>query len=164
MKIWANCRCCVKRTTLVSDYEIGGAFNKKTEFGIKLFKNLKEHLLNLQEDLKSQGHYERIFITPDAFTNEIEKITQEILDLFLPEEKKTRPKIEKKKEREKQFDFDGWELEQQQGKKGITSEEKQQLVTLKGVEGAKQQWTWEEIQYMLNPEVADKPDDWDKYG
>ena len=158
MKIFANCRCCIKKNILVSDYALGDSFNKKTEFGVKLFKNLKEHLLDLQEDLKSQGHYDRIFITPDVFTDEGSRLPLELLDLFLPEEKKKKPKVEKRKTKENQFDFDGWELEGQQGRKGITSEEKQQLITLKGEEGAKQQWTWEEIQYMLNPDTADKPD------
>ncbi|CAG8486286.1 4900_t:CDS:10, partial [Racocetra fulgida] len=63
----------------VNDYALGQSFNKKTEFGTELFRSLKDHLLALQDALKSQGHYDRIFTTPDAFAGR-QGITQEQRD------------------------------------------------------------------------------------
>jgi len=108
MKIWASCRCCEKKNTIVNDYVLGEAFSKKTEFGRKLFTALKNHLLALQNDLKSQGHYERVFISVDAFVDEGSRIPLEILNDFLPEDKKIKPKKEtENKPKENQFNFAG---------------------------------------------------------
>lgn len=93
---------------IVNNYELGQSFSKKTEFGRKLFTALKEHLLALQNDLKSQGHYERVFINTDTFVDEESKIPLEILNEFLPENKKIKPKKEQaEKVKENQFNFAG---------------------------------------------------------
>ncbi|RHZ37709.1 hypothetical protein [endosymbiont GvMRE of Glomus versiforme] len=153
MKIWASCKCCEKQNFIVKDYALGEAFSQKTEFGRKLFESLKNHLLALQNDLKSQGHYDRIFITPDAFTEENLKIPKDILDTFLPENKKVKPKKERRTEtKENQFNLAGWLSEKQQGREGIDQKDYENLLKIIGTGRSQEQFTWEEIQDMLNGE------------
>ena len=151
MKIWATCKCCVKKNFIVNDYVLGQSFDKKTEFGNQLFKSLKEHLLAIQDSLKSQGHYDRVFITPDAFTEEETRLPQEILDLFLPEDKKKKMRPERDKQpKEKVYTFEGWFQECQAGRRGITEEQRNKLLQTQGTIKAQEQFAWEEIQEMLN--------------
>ncbi|CAG8506317.1 10708_t:CDS:2 [Cetraspora pellucida] len=93
------------------------------------------HLLALQDALKSQGHYDRIFITPDAFVEEETKIPQEILDLFLPEDKKKKMRPEK----------------EQQPK-----EKRDELIKTQGTIKEQEQFTWEAIEEMLKTTEEDR--------
>ncbi|CFW93401.1 protein of unknown function [endosymbiont DhMRE of Dentiscutata heterogama] len=157
MKIWASCKCCTKKNFLVNDYALGQSFNKKTEFGTQLFKSLKDHLLALQDALKSQGHYDRIFITPDAFVEEEAKIPQEILDLFLPEDKKKKMRPEKEQQpKEKVYTFEGWFQEYQAGRQGITQEQCDELIKTQGTIKEQEQFTWEAIEEMLKTTEEDR--------
>ncbi|MCE8163844.1 MAG: hypothetical protein I3273_06260 [Candidatus Moeniiplasma glomeromycotorum] len=95
MKIYATCQCCTKKNFIVNNYITGGSFNLTSEFGIRLFNSLLEHLEEIEEVCQKQGHYNKIWIELDTFTEEETKIPEEIIEEYLPGEKKERLKKSK---------------------------------------------------------------------
>ncbi|RHZ37747.1 hypothetical protein [endosymbiont GvMRE of Glomus versiforme] len=90
MLIYATCKCCTEKNKIVKNYDIEGIFKQNPEFKARLLNSLLEHLRELEKVCQSQGHYNKIWIKPDEFMKETTKLPTEILEEFLPEDKKKK--------------------------------------------------------------------------
>ena len=90
MKIYATCQCCTKKNFIIDNYKIESAFSLKTEFGARLFESLKKHLESIQQKCQEQGHYDRIWIELDSFSEEEKRLPLEIIETYLPTKKKEK--------------------------------------------------------------------------
>ncbi len=97
MLIYATCKCCTERNKIVKNYDTEKIFKQTLEFRTRLLASLLEHLRDIEKVCRSQGHYDKIWIKLDKFTNE-ERISVQILNEFLPEKelKKIRKAEEEK--------------------------------------------------------------------